>query len=56
VEIVEDAAGDSLIDQFSDSAAIERRHRSPAGHRLGQHQPERLVGLNGIEQRPRAAQ
>ena len=55
VEIVEDHAGDALVDDFADGAAIERGDRRAARHRFGEHQAERLARLNRIEQRARAA-
>ena len=55
VEVVEDDAGDAVVDDLADGAAIERGDRRAAGHRFGEHQPERLARLNRVEQRARAA-
>ena len=56
VERVEHAAGDAVLDHLAHRAAIERRDRRAAGHRLGEHEPERLARLHRIEQRARAAE
>ena len=55
LEVVEHDAGDALVDDLADRAAIERGDRRAAGHRFGQHEAERLARLDRVEERPRAA-
>src|SRR5262245_36333203 len=55
LEILEDDAGDPVVDHFPYRAAIERGDRRAAGHRFGQDQAERLTRLDRIEQRARPA-
>src|SRR5262245_42197458 len=55
LEVLEDHPGHPMIHDFTDGAAIERGHRRSAGHRLGEHEAERLASLYRIEQRARGA-
>src|SRR5712692_7319604 len=54
--VLEHEAGDALVHDLSHGAAIESGHRRAAGHRLNEHEPERLRLLNGIHQRARPAE
>src|SRR5262252_1298949 len=51
LEVLEDHPGHPMIDDFTDGTAIEGGDRRSAGHRLGEHEPERLARLDRIEQR-----
>src|SRR5580765_6243324 len=55
IEIAEDHAGDRVVHHFSHGAAVQRGHRSTAGHGFRQHQAKRFSRLNGVEQGPRPA-
>ena len=51
VQVLEHPAGYAVVDDLANGAAIERGHGRPARHRFGEHEPERLAGLNRIEER-----
>src|SRR5262245_57080694 len=55
LEVLEDHPGHPMIHDFTDRALVERGDRRAAGHRLGEHQPERLASLYRVEQRARGA-
>ena len=55
LEILEHNASDALVHDFAHGAAVERRDRRAAGHRLGEDQAERLARLNRVEQGAGAA-
>src|SRR5258708_38483300 len=48
LEVVEYHPGDSLIHDLADGAAIQRRHRRSARHRLAEHEAERFGRLNRV--------
>ena len=56
VDVLDDEAGEAVVDDFRHRAAIERDDRRAAGHGLDHDQAERLRPVDRHQQRDRAAQ